>query len=81
MSFRELNELRENYAILTVHGQREAYVENFKSIMELGSTVIKIRAIKEILVFEGSGLFIEYMNSYDIKIVGSIEHIRILEVS
>lgn len=81
MSFRELNELRENYAILTVHGQREAYVENFKSIMELDSTVIKIRAIKEILVFEGSGLFIEYMNSYDIKIVGSIEHIRILEVS
>ena len=81
MSFRELNELRENYAILTVHGQREAYVENFKSIMELGSTVIKIRAVKEILVFEGRGLFIEYMNSYDIKIVGSIEHIRILEVS
>lgn len=81
MSFREINELKENYAILTVHGQREAYVENFKSIMELGSTLIKIRAIKEILVFEGNGLFIEYMNSYDIKIVGRIEHIRILEVS
>ncbi|MCM1309107.1 MAG: hypothetical protein NC223_10955 [Butyrivibrio sp.] len=81
MSFREINELKENYAILTVHGQREAYVENFKAIMELGSAVIKIRALKEILVFEGSGLFIEYMNSYDIKIVGCIEHIRILEVS
>lgn len=81
MSFREINELRENYAILTVHGQCEAYVENFKSIMELGSTVIKIRAVKEILVFEGNRLFIEYMNSCDIKIVGCIEHIRILEVS
>lgn len=81
MSFKEIKELRENYAILTVHGQSEAYVENFKSIMELGSAVIKIRAVREILVFEGSGLFIEYMNSYDIKIVGCIEHIRILEVS
>lgn len=81
MSFREINELKENYAILTVHGQREAYVENFKSIMELDGSVIKIRAVREILVFEGSGLYIEYMNSYDIKIVGCIEHIRILEVS
>ncbi len=81
MSIRGINELRENYAILTVHGQREAYVENFKSIMELGEKTIKIRAVREILVFEGSGLMIEYMNNCDIKIVGCIEHVRIVEVS
>lgn len=81
MSFNGINELRENYAILTLHGRYEAYIENFKSIMELGNTTIRIKAAKEILVFEGSGLLVEYMSCDDIKIVGSIEHVRIVEVS
>ncbi len=81
MSFININQLVEDYSILTVHGQREAYVENFKSIMELSDSLIKIKAKKEIVLFEGNGLLVEYMNEDDIKIVGNIEHIRLMEVS
>ncbi len=81
MSLINVSQLVENYSILTVHGKREAYVENFNSIMELSDTLIKIKAKKEIVIFEGNGLLVEYMNEDDIKIVGNIEHIRLVEVS
>lgn len=74
------NELTEKYSILTIHGTSEAYIENFSSIMELCNTSVRIKAQREIVVIEGSNLFVEYMNSDDIKICGTIEHIRIVEV-
>lgn len=74
------NELTEKYSILTIHGTSEAYIENFMSIIELSDAAVKIKAQREIVVIEGSKLLVEYMNSDDIKICGTIEHIRIVEV-
>ena len=34
----------------------------------------------ELVNVEGSGLLVEYMNKDDIKIIGNIEHIRLMEV-
>ena len=67
----------EDYSIITIHGRTEVYIENFKSISELGGECIRIKAAREL---EGSGLLVEYMNKDDIKIIGNIEHIRLMEV-
>lgn len=76
-----INELKENYSIITVHGLQEVYIENFISIIELGEHSLKLRARKEIILIEGSKLIIEYMNSDDINVKGHIEHIRLVEVT
>lgn len=70
----------EDYSIITIHGRTELYIENFKSISELTENSIRVKAARELVVIEGSGLLIEYMNKDDIKIIGNIEHIRLMEV-
>ena len=74
------NELCENYSIITIHGTSEVYVENFISIIELCETSIRIRAKNEIISIEGKNIIIEYMNSDDIKICGTVDSIRIVGV-
>ena len=70
----------EDYSIITIHGRTEVYIENFKSISELNSECIRIKAARELVIVEGSCLLVEYMNKDDIKIIGNIEHIRLMEV-
>ncbi len=75
-----INELKEKYAIITFHGGEEAYVQNFVSIVELSECFIKIRAVAQILLFEGKNLTISYMDSNELLVRGCIEHLRIVEV-
>lgn len=70
----------EDYSIITLHGRMELYIENFKSISELSEGCIRVKATREMVVVEGNGLLVEYMNKDDIKIIGNIEHIRLVEV-
>lgn len=72
--------MRENFAIITVHGNYEVYVENFEKILDLGTEIIRIKAIKEIVEISGHELYVEYMNREDIKICGQIENINITGV-
>ncbi len=75
-----VNEIIEDYSIITIHGSKELYIENYKSILGLENSFVKIKAKKEILLIEGKNLTVEYMNSDDIKISGEIEQIKITGV-
>ncbi len=74
-----LNQFRENFSIITLHGTKEIYIENFISIIELNDVQIKIRAKCEIITVVGERLQIEYMNKDDIKIIGTIHSVHLME--
>lgn len=80
MSIFNINELTESYTIITIHGTREVYIQNFISITELSESTIRIRSQKEILCFKGKNLLIEYMNQDELKVTGLIESVQIMEV-
>ena len=74
-----LNQFRENYSIITLHGTKEIYIENFLSIIELSDVQIKIRAKGEIITVVGERLQVEYMNKDDVKINGAIYAVHLME--
>lgn len=77
MGLQIINEFRENYSIITLHGNKEIYIENFISIIELTLETAKIRAKKEIISINGDKLIIEYLSKDDLKISGFINTIEI----
>lgn len=76
-----LNNLIENYPIITIHGTKEIYIENFNLILSLNETNAKIKAGCEIIEITGENIAIEYMNKYDIKLYGNINSLKFTEVS
>ena len=79
MSLSIIKELRENYSILTLHGTKEIYIENFISVAELTSETARIKAVGEIITIEGEKLQIEYLNKSDLKISGVLKYIRLMD--
>ncbi len=80
MGHQIINEFRENYSIITLHGNKEIYIENFISIIELTLETAKIKAQKEIIAINGDKLIIEYLSKDDLKISGHINTIELTEV-
>ena len=78
---RILNNFIENYPIITMHGTKEIYIENFNLILSLNETQAKIKAGNEIIDISGKNIVIEYMNKDDIKLYGNINSIKLTEVS
>ena len=70
-----INQFLENYSIITLHGNKEIYIENFKSIISITDNIIRIKANNTIITISGSSLHMEYYNNYDIKIHGIINKI------
>ena len=70
----------EDFSIVTVHGNYEAYVENFIKILDFGTDMIKIKATKVIVEFLGQNLYIEFMTKENLKVCGQIENIKFTEV-
>ena len=68
--------MREDFSIVTMHGNYEVYVENFVKVLDFGREVIRIKAKKQILEISGQELYVEYMNKEDVKICGLIENIK-----
>ena len=68
--------MREDFSIVTMHGNYEVYVENFVKVLDFGREVIRIKAQKQILEISGQELYVEYMNKEDVKICGLIENIK-----
>lgn len=81
MSLSIINQFRENYSIITLHGIKEIYIQNFISVMELTCTTAKIRALGEIISIEGEKLQIEYLSKDDLKISGILKAVHMMEVS
>ena len=76
-----INQFRENYSIITIHGTKEVYIENFISIISLTETETTIKAKGETITLSGEKLQIEYFNKNDLKISGIINSISFKENS
>lgn len=63
-------------AIVTVTGNREAYIENYKGILEYSTESIVLQGKNCKICFEGKRLSIDYYTNEDMKISGSIDSVR-----
>lgn len=65
-------------AIVTVTGNREAFVENYKGILEYTTESIVLQGKNAKICFEGKNLSIDYYTNEDMKISGKIDTLRYL---
>ena len=65
-------------AIVTVTGNREAFIENYKGILEYTTESIVLQGKNTKICFEGSSLSIDYYTNEDMKISGKIDTLRYL---
>ena len=63
-------------AIVTVTGNREAFIENYKGIIEYTTESIVLQGKNCKICFEGKRLSIDYYTNEDMKISGSIDAVR-----
>lgn len=62
-------------AIVTVTGQCEAYIENYKGILEYTENKIKLQTKTCCIEIEGKKLYIGYYTNDEMKITGQISSI------
>ena len=63
-------------AIVTITGNREAFIENYKGILEYTTESIVLQGKNAKICFEGSSLSIDYYTNEDMKIRGKIDALR-----
>ena len=63
-------------AIVTITGNREAFIENYKGILEYTTESIVLQGKNAKICFEGSSLSIDYYTNEDMKITGWVEAVR-----
>lgn len=65
-------------SIVTLTGNREAFIENYKGILEYTKESIVLQGKNCRICFEGRQLSVDYYTNEDMKISGSIEAVRYL---
>jgi sporulation protein YqfC len=63
-------------AVLTVTGRSEAYIENYRGIIEYTSERIRLQTKTCQMMLSGEGLHIDYYTEDEMKISGQIGEIR-----
>lgn len=63
-------------AIVTITGKQEAFIENYKGILEYTTESIVLQGKNCKICFEGQRLSIDYYTNEDMKISGSIDAVR-----
>ena len=63
-------------SIVTITGNREAFIENYKGILEYTKEAIVLQGKNCRICFQGKELFIDYYTNEDMKIGGNIENVR-----
>lgn len=63
-------------AIVTITGNKEAFIENYKGILEYTTESIVLQGKNCRICFEGRRLSIDYYTNEDMKISGSIDTVR-----
>lgn len=62
--------------IVTLTGNREAYVENYRALLGYTEDMIVIQGKKETVTLRGQGFLIQYFTNDDMKITGCISSIE-----
>ena len=62
-------------AIVTITGRKEVLVENYKGIIELEDSLVKIQTKNCRLQILGAHLTVEYYTNEEMKIVGLIDSV------
>lgn len=65
--------------IITIRGNDEIYIENYKGILECTDAYIRICAKGFRLLIEGTYLSVSYYNDDEMKIIGNIKHLSFME--
>ena len=68
-----------NATLLYTIGQKNIYVENFKSILSYTDTEIGIKSSEGKVIVLGKELCIDYYSSHDMKITGQIYGITFIK--
>lgn len=63
-------------AIVTITGNREAFIENYKGILEYTTESIVLQGKNCKICFEGKQLSIDYYTNEDMKISGTIDTVK-----
>jgi len=63
-------------SIITLTGNYEAWIENYKGIIEYTDTNILLQGKNRQITISGKNLIIDYYTNEDMKISGSIESVR-----
>lgn len=71
-------ELLDGAVLLQVTGKKEAYIENYKSILEYTDTRIMLLGKQGKLEIAGKHLKIPFYTAEEMRITGCIEHINYL---
>lgn len=64
--------------VVTMTGNQDAWIENYRGILEYTDTVILLQGKTCQICFEGTGLLIDYYTNEDMKISGCIQSVRYL---
>ena len=71
-------DLERGEALLAVTGQQEAYIENYKGILECSESQVVIATGRCKLCFQGKKLHIAYYTDEEMKIEGLIQTISFI---
>jgi sporulation protein YqfC len=63
-------------SIVTITGKREAFIENYKGILEYNTQSIVLQGKNCKICFGGNSLSIDYYTNEDMKISGDIDVVR-----
>lgn len=72
-------ELSGGLPLLTMTGQEELLIENYKGIAAYTDAVLLLQTKCSLLKIEGQHLFIEYYTKEELKITGYIQSVTFLE--
>lgn len=64
--------------VVTMTGNKDAWIENYRGILEYTNKVILLQGKTSRICFEGTGLSIDYYTNEDMKISGHIQSVRYL---
>jgi sporulation protein YqfC len=62
--------------IVTLTGNQEAYIENYRALLGYTEDTIVIQEKKETVTFRGEAFLIQYFTNDDMKITGKISEIE-----
>lgn len=63
---------------VTLTGNEEAWIENYKGLLEYSEEAVLLQGKNCQVRFEGAGLTIDYYTNEDMKISGCIQNVRYL---